>query len=197
MGWAMQIPEIRRNASRHIRRQHQRGVLLVIVLLMMMALSLLASVSIRGATSNEQIANQSRQKNLAQQAAEAALRYCEGQVQTNALDGTKGFAPQAAPVGAPITYTWQNMSNWDAISAGVNAFVATGNLKTVTFTANGDAGAVVYFKRQPECMAQYLTVADTKVFVTTARGFGPEMGAKDGAIPVGTEVWLQSLVTMK
>ena len=179
------------------RRKGQQGVLLIIVLIVLALLSLLASVSIRGASSSEQIANQARLKSLAQQAAEAALRFCEAQVQAFTLDSSKGFAPQAAPVGAPVTYSWQNMSNWDAIDAAVNAFVGTGNLKTVNFTSFGDAGTATYFKRPPECMAQYMAVANTKVFVATARGFGPEVGAKDGNPPVGTEVWLQSVVTMK
>jgi len=189
----MRTPELRQFA----RHKHQDGVLLIIVLIMLAVLSLLASVSIRGASSTEQVANQSRLKSLAQQSAEAALRFCEEQVQANALDGTKGFVPQAAPVRSPLTYTWQTMSNWDAIDPGVNPFVGTGNLKAVTFTASGDAGGVTYFKRQPECMSQYLTAADTKIFVTTSRGFGPDVAAKDGNAPKGSEVWLQSVVTMK
>ncbi|BDT72529.1 hypothetical protein os4_20690 [Comamonadaceae bacterium OS-4] len=178
--------------------KNEQGVVLIIVLILLLVTSIVSSMSIRGASSSEQISNQTRLRSLAQQAAEGALRFCEGQVQLNALDGTKGFLPQAAPVGAPLTYTWESMSNWDAIDAGVNAFVGTGNLKPVEFKALSDDGKnMIYFKRQPECMAQYLAVADTKVFVTTARGFGPEVGAKDGNPPKGTEVWLQSIVTMK
>lgn len=183
--------------SQHRCRERQSGVVLIVALLMLMILSILASISIRGASSTEQIANQSRQKALAQQTAEAALRFCEQQVQANALNPANGFAPEAAPVGAGVKFSWETMGNWDAISAAVNPFVGTGTLKTVAFTAAGDAGAAVYFARQPECMSQYTTPANTKVFVTTARGFGPEVGAKDGNAPKGTEVWLQSVVTMK
>ena len=185
-----------KNTARSQRR-YQHGVLLVVVLIMLAVLSLIASVSIRGASSSEQVANQSRLKYLAQQAAEAALRYCEAQVQAYTLDNTKGFAPQAAPVGAPVVYSWEAMNNWDAVDAALNPFVATGNLKIVSFNASGDTGTATYFKRPPECMSQYMAVANTKLFVTTARGFGPEVAAKDGNAPVGTEVWLQSVVTMK
>lgn len=193
----MRIPD----SSPHSPDGSQRGVVLIIVLIMLMVLSLLASVSIRGASSTEQVANQSRLKALGQQAAEAALRYCEEQVQLNALDGTKGFVPEAAPVGAGTQYSWEIMSNWDAIDGAVTPWILTGNLKTLTaaqFKASGDAGANTYFKRPPECMSQYLAVGDTKVFVTTARGFGPEVdGLKDGNVPKGSEIWLQSVVTMK
>lgn len=168
----------------------QAGVVMIITLILLVVLSLLSTYTIRGATSAEQVSNQSRVRNLAYQAAQAALRYCETEVQLHEVDSTKGFAPEAAPVGAPLAYHWQNLANWD----GVGTYAA---LKTVAFTAAGDAGGVVYFKRSPECMVQYLKSGDNKTFVTTARGFGAEVAAKDGSVPSGTEVWLQSIVTMK
>lgn len=174
----------------HKRLKHQRGVVLVVALLMLMILSILASMSIRGASSTEQVANQSRQKALAQQTAEAALRFCEQSVQANALNAATGFAPEAAPVGAGTKFTWETMANWDAMAPPAS-------LRVVPIAASGDAGANVYFTRAPECMSQLTTPANSKVFVTTARGFGPEVGAKDGSAPAGTEVWLQSVITMK
>ena len=182
----MSTPEARQTMKMH----GQQGVVLIVALIMLMILSVLASISIRGASSSEQIANQSRQQALARQTAETALRFCEQQVQLYAANPATGFAPEAAPVGAGTKYGWETMANWDTLAP-------TANLKTVAVTSAGDAGTVSYFTRQPECMAQYLTPADTKVFVTTARGFGPEVGAKDGSAPKGTEVWLQSVITMK
>lgn len=166
----------------------QQGVVLIVALIMLMILSVLASISIRGASSTEQVANQSRQQALARQTAETALRFCEQQVQLYASNPATGFAPEAAPVGAGTPYSWQSMANWDTLTPSAN-------LKTVAVTSAGDAGTVAYFARQPECMSQSLP--DPKVFVTTARGFGPEVGAKDGSAPKGTEVWLQSLIYMK
>jgi type IV pilus assembly protein PilX len=182
----MSIPERSQPAKMH----GQQGVVLIVALIMLMILSILASISIRGASSTEQVANQSRQQALARQTAETALRFCEQQVQLYASNPATGFAPEAAPVGAGTPYSWATMANWDTLTP-------TTNLKTVAVTSAGDVGTTVYFTRQPECMAQYLTPADTKVFVTTARGFGPEVGAKDGSAPKGTEVWLQSVITMK
>lgn len=193
-----------------VRRTSQRGVLLIVVLIMLMVLSILASVSIRGASSSEQVANQGRLTNLGQQAAEAALRFCEEQVQLNVIDGTQGFTPAAAPVGAGVKYYWEagagpagqpSMSNWDEIDVAKNPFVGTGILKTLTpaqFKASGDTATITYFQRMPQCMSQYLTTGDNKTFVTTARGFGPEViDTKDGTTPQGAEVWLQSVLTMK
>ena len=202
----MKSTTFRARRARH--RPGQQGVVLAVSLIMLMMLSILASVSVRGASGSEQIANQSRQRALAQQAAEAALRFCEQQVQANADadPATIGFAPEAAPVGAGVPFSWEPgaagagqaaMSNWDANSAAENPYFATNNLKAVVFAAQGDAALFTYFRRQPECMSQYVTPANNLLFVTTARGFGPDVeGKTNGNIPVGTEVWLQSYVTL-
>jgi type IV pilus assembly protein PilX len=180
----------------------QSGVVLIVALLLMIALSLLASISIRGASSSEQISNQDRQKNLGQQSAEAALRFCEELVQAYAFDNTKntpalgGLIPSAAPGAALFNWEISAAQNfWDS-APGVNA------PQIVAFVAAGDGvgGNGSYYQRSPECMSQYTAAGNTKVFVTTARGFGPEVQAapnpKDGTLPTGTEVWLQSVITM-
>jgi type IV pilus assembly protein PilX len=197
MGSALKTNNI--SARRHSR---QGGVVLIVALLLLMVLTILASMSIRGASSSEQIANQDRLKTTAQQAAEAALRYCEGLVQTYTFDNTKnipalgGLIPAAAPAGGVF--------NWE-ISAGQNFWDNAPGLiapQIVPFASAGDGtgGRVRYFLRSPECIAQYTAAGNNKVFVTTARGFGPEVqmapNPKNGTLPVGTEVWLQSVVTM-
>lgn len=185
------------------RPAQQDGVVLIVALLLMMVLTILASTSIRGASSAEQIANQDRQKALAQQAAEAGLRRCEKLVQAYRLDNTKnvpalgGLIPDAAPGAA--AYNWE-------ISAGQNFWdSAPGPIapQIVAFAAAGDGvgGNGLYFQRPPECMSQYSAVGNTNVVITTARGFGPEVGPapipKNGTLPNGTEVWLQSVINMQ
>jgi type IV pilus assembly protein PilX len=176
-----------RNAPPFAKRPAQQGVVLVIALIMLALLSILATMSIRGASSTEQVSNQSRLKELAQQAAEAALRFCEQQVQANAANPNTGFPPAIAPVGIP--YIWETMSNWD----GPNI---SSSLRPVPIAAAGDAGSAVYFFRAPECMSQYMSPADDNVFVTTARGFGPDVKTNANP-PKGTELWLQSVVTIQ
>jgi type IV pilus assembly protein PilX len=186
MGWAMADIEVAPCG----KRRRQQGVVLAIALIMLMLLAILASISIHGASSLEQVSNQSRLRALAQQTAEAALRFCEQQVQANAADSDTGFAPEAKSAGVP--YTWESMENWDKTPAL--------SLKTVPVTAAGDVGRSLYFPRPSECMSQYVSPTGGKVFVTTARGFGPEVGAKkdnDKTPPKGTEVWLQSVVTLE
>lgn len=168
----------------------QQGMVLAVALIMLALLSILAGISIRGASSAEQAANQDRLKALAQQTAEAALRFCEQQAQANAADPGLGFAPEDTPA-AGASYSWELMDNWDKQPSA--------HLRTVPVRAAGDTEAAAYFTRPAECMSQYLT-PDRKVFVTTARGFGPEVAArkdKDSTPPKGTEVWLQSVVTLQ
>ena len=197
--------------ARQSCRPQQNGVVLIVALLMLMVLSILASMSIRGSSSTEQVANQSRLKTLAQQSAEHALRYCESQVQAHELDvangvaAPRGFTPQAAPVGAGTKYNWETLANWQRTDISANTIANnTAGLKFVPFTANGDAAAaggaaaVTFFAHPPECMTQYVVTGNSKLFVTTARGLGPEVGTKEnGVAPNGTEVWLQSFVTMQ
>lgn len=186
----------RTNYIPHQAQQH--GVVLIVALLLLMILSILASVSIRGASSTEQIANQDRQKVTAQQSAEAALRFCEEAVQAHELNPATGITPAPAPVGAGVLFNWEVtalQNNWDNAVAGASAPTL------VPIASAGDvAGGPLYARRPAECMSQYTSVASTKVFVTTARGFGPEVpalvGPKDGTAPVGTEIWLQSVISM-
>jgi len=178
--------------AKHLRPKHNkpRGITLIIVLILLAVLSLLTSVSIRGSSSNEEISNQSRLRALALQAAEAGLRYCENNVQQNALNNSKGFAPTAAPASG-TTYDWETLSHWDAVTAP--SYLRT----PATYSAAGDTNGRAYFARRPECMSQYLTINDPKVVLTTARGLGPDVpSGKNGSPPDGTEVWLQSVMTL-
>ena len=58
----------------------QRGVSLLIVLIMLVIIGLTSAASLRSASSNERISNNFRMHALAEQYAEAALRYCETQL---------------------------------------------------------------------------------------------------------------------
>lgn len=173
--------------------KRQQGVVIIITLFLLMILSILASISIKGATSTEQVASQSRQVVLAQQAAEAALRFCEGMVQSFRAGRIPNIQPQAYVAGAPPL--WQSMANWD-----VEAIASSPGLTEVPLSAFADiAGAapVKYFNRPPECIAQYQAPGDLQRVIVTARGFGPEVSAtRTNTAPVGTEVWLQSVITM-
>jgi type IV pilus assembly protein PilX len=174
---------------------------LIVALIMLVIISLLATFSIRNATSTEAVAGNVRTTQLASQAAEFALNYC-----TTAMDqlGTPTFALDIAGntvTIAPLSYqnparaAYKNGSNldyWDsATSVAANAVII------VPTTALGGTST---FKRPPECMIEPTpviqggTVTYSVSYVITARGFGPEVSPADGTRtrPDGAEVWLQA-----
>ena len=184
--------------SPHAPRGSQRGVVLIISLIMLVILSMLATLSIRNATSSESVSGNARTTLLATQAAEMALRYCEqGLVQAHTgalvpLDPTK--LPTRLPYDADVTPRWKTLSVWDDDSADV--FVVPSTI------VNHDAASVTY-PRAPECMVERMQVVnsagnltDTSTYVITARGFGPDETGASKTRPTGSEVWMQSTVEL-
>ena len=189
--------------------QPQRGVVLVIALILLVVISLLAVAGMRNAGSSENISGNVRTTELATQAAEIALRHCESSVlkiRKNAQGDTT--SPEAT---YPTTFTptniltaaspphWQDTAgNWD---------VAPSSVYVIPMSFLNQTGmAIATYLREPECMVEPLpvmlsngTVVNTSSFVITARGFGPEVAAADGSRsrPVGSEVWLQSNIQLR
>jgi len=181
--------------------RREQGIVLIIALIMLVVVSMLAAMSMRNSSSTESISGAVRSTNLATQAAEIALRYCEESTKA-VISGTSSF-----PATSPTTFTaanvlppgsppaWQNLATWD--SASTAAFVLP------TASVN-QAGLTATFSRPPECMVEPLptlvsgAVSNTTSFVITARGFGPEVPVADASRsrPVGAEVWLQSTIEL-
>ena len=201
-------PVRRQHAARVLQRvcpgARQRGVVLIIALLMLMDISLLAVGSIRNAASTESAVGNVRLTELATQAAEIALRHCESSVLetlTVAAGGTSAYAStftvfHILPPASPPR--WQNMAIWDSASPATYV---------LPLSLVNQGGMLVTYQRAPECMVEPLLVTPsdasvvktTTSFVVTARGFGPEVAAADAdrSRPVGTEVWLQSHIDLE
>jgi type IV pilus assembly protein PilX len=169
----------------------QRGVVLIIALVMLVVISLLATFSIRNALSSEGIAGNARTTELANQAAEIALRYCEDEVVKAAKDST--VVPPMTIQGVASTPLGVVTANWDVARVGVFVLPSTSvNMASVTF------------KRMPECVAERIAVVNdtstattiTTTYLITARGFGPEVALGTGR-PDGSEVFLQSTLEVE
>ena len=182
--------------SRPARAGRQQGVVLIIALIMLVVVSMLATLSIRSATSTEAVAGNVRTTQLATQSAEIALRYCEDTLAT--VHKTPGSAPAGwveSSYSATPYYT-DLTTNWD-VNPAPKVFVVP--LTSV------NAGSVT-FKRPPECLIENVQVlsgtpmnTDTSTtYIITARGFGPEVPAADltRSRPPGSEVWLQSTIEL-
>ena len=181
------------------RHQAERGIVLVIALILLVIISLLAVTSLRNAGSSESVAGNVRTTELATQAADIALRHCE----SSAIKITKLIA-NASDTSAQATYPttlaeanvqrditadkWTSVSNWDSTTTAV--FVLPSDL----------VGNTATYQRPPECMVESLTgvtpTGPPASFVITARGFGPEVAAGTGR-PAGTVVWLQSTIEIQ
>lgn len=186
--------------------QTQGGAVLIIVLIMLGLLSLMAATSLRNAQSTESISGHSRTTELANQAADLALRHCEASViKFMVLSNGDANSDEAQ---YPTTFTdahirpitnppaWQDAAaKWDTPSQHV--FVLPLSLM----------GNASLYKRAPECMVESInrlapsqTQPDetTSNFIITARGFGPEVApaGPQRLRPVGTEVWLQAQISL-
>ena len=172
--------------------RRQRGVVLIIALVMLVVVSLLATFSIRNALSTEGVSGNVRTTQLASQSAEVALRLCEDavvnfvKIATPLPAGLVLQTPTAPPLGV-------NTANWDGARTGV--FV-------VPSASVNQASAT--FARMPECIAEQVAVVNatgtalttTTTYLITARGFGPEVANGTGR-PEGSEVWLQSTLEVE
>lgn len=177
-------------------RHAQRGVVLIISLIMLVVLSMLATLSIRNAASSESVSGNVRTTLLANQAAEMALQRCEmwaAQLAGVAAHGLTDPAAEPTVVGTATTPAWQDMTTWDSGSSA-NVYVVPLTL------VNHDATAPTY-SRAPECMIEKVSVVnsmgaftDTSTRVITARGFGPDETGAARTRPTGSEVWLQSTI---
>ncbi len=189
--------------------RQQSGVILLVTLVMLLVISGVAALAVKGAGSTEIVANNARTQGLAMAAAEAALRYCE----TGAINTHRTSKSQSLPAGKPthtITIvaspaTASDKTNWEEISSWQSSTVksATVSLETLdklgdpSATSSGSSTFAAMYKRAPDCIAQY-AFGSTSVVQVTARGFGPEVAKSDNNqdIPNGSEVFLQSTIRM-
>ncbi len=175
------------------RADRERGVVLIIALVMLVVISMLAALSIRNAQSTEGVSGNVRTTQLANEAAEIALRFCESAVAANAQSGATlptGMVISGVPAGTPLGVV---TSNWDSTRTGIYQLPTT---------AVNNATLATY-SRMPECVIERLQVVSstgalttTTTYLITARGFGPEVADGTGR-PDGTEVFLQSTLEVQ
>jgi type IV pilus assembly protein PilX len=179
-----------------LKNSTQRGVVLVMAMILLIVISLLAVTSMRNVASTESISGNVRTTEMATQAAEMALRYCESSLVQLVGGVTSTFTTTFVTgniLPASANPSWTNLSNWDTAGTTMTFVLPTA---VVPASAN--------YKRRPECMVEPIlsvatgstTVNSTSSFVITARGFGPEVAAGTGR-PNGSEVWLQSHIELQ
>ena len=157
----------------------QRGITLIIAMVMLVVIGFMSISIMRNATSSDQVANNNRLQAQANQSAQMALRFCEDQL----VAGASGKVPPNAPPVAPAKPLWTVKTNWQAAPAGVAYTLQKADVK------GGDVNFPVV---PPQCISE-TSQQDSSVYTITARGFSNDYNAATNA---GAVVWLQSTVYM-
>lgn len=175
----------------------QRGVVLPVALILLVIVSFAGLYAARNSANHEQFSNNLRTSNVARQAAEIGLRFCEsvvidirdnegaihgglsGNISEAAIDDAQIGDDAAAP--APV---WLFLANWADGSA---------NLITAPLDYDSNVKAEARLTNAPTCIAQLMT--RDRVLVT-ARGLSNDAEVDaNGRLVRGSEIWLQSILT--
>ena len=144
------------------RRYSQSGMTLIIGMVMLLLLTIIGLAAIRGSSLEEKMAGNQRDRGLAFQSAEAALRVAEGVMNAASLPAwnTQGYGSQVANGGSPDfwdTYNWST----NAIAASLTLPLVSAQPRyfveriTSKYTGGGSGTAVDFesqTKVEPETM---------------------------------------------
>jgi type IV pilus assembly protein PilX len=189
----------------HGKPRLQRGVTLIVAMGLLLVISVIAAVTVKGSAGSEIIANNARSQELAWQAAEAALRYCEqGAINQRRATTTtvtlsiSQYTLTIAPATASSVPLWSTTTNWDT---SPSTAISVPLYKLDDASLNSGASGISresakfqgIYQRAPDCIVQYAgsVAPGSNVIWVVARGFGPEVSAT-GVRPNGAEVFLQS-----
>lgn len=119
---------------KYVTADKQRGVLLIVTMILLLIISGVAAITIKGSGSSENVANNTRTQALAMQAAEAALRYAETDIlEQNRLDNTipPGTPVRRVPIapaatGLPADWTQESKMGQEHIHIDCRQFVCAG-----------------------------------------------------------------------
>lgn len=175
-------------ARRHAPRR-QSGIVLVVALIIMGVMAIASTAALKLALSGSQIAQGLRTANLAMQAAESGLRWCELQTRLWAVNQPSAMTPQPAQAN-DLTRLWRTRANFGtAMAVPVPAAVL-------------NAAGLVNYPVLPDCICEEIALEgvsnppdplNPRAFLITARGFSPNYSRTNGET-AGGEVWLQSQI---
>lgn len=174
------------------------GVVLPVALILLVIISFAGILAVRNATVTEQMSNNLRTNVQAQQAAEAALRYCELVAIASKDSSAKQYdADEAKILSAAIdsansaTAAWRTVGNWTSTA---NNVITPPAAYYTDSSAERDK-----IKTAPRCLIQPLVNTTHKLdgFLITARGFAnnAKWDTSTGKLESGSEAWLQSVLT--
>jgi type IV pilus assembly protein PilX len=177
--------------------QHQRGIVLPMALIMLVIISIAGLLAARNSATHEQFSNNMRTTQVARQAAELGLRYCE-MVAIDLVDNEGAvYAADAAKIVMVKLATpednaavWNTKANWETDPVAPNLISAPLNYSA---GVQGDAE----LKNAPTCIIQAVEgdPATGDRFLITARGLSNDAALTDNELTQGSEIWLQSILS--
>ncbi|CAK0745333.1 type IV pilus assembly protein PilX [Gammaproteobacteria bacterium] len=111
-----------------IKINHQRGVVLILALVILLVMTMIGVSAMQSSTLNEKMAGNMNQRNMAFQAAEAALRaaesFLEPETSLPTFDNTGaniGLRPAISNFNVNLMNYWLNVYDWIATNGGNDA----------------------------------------------------------------------------
>lgn len=184
-----------RRMGRHPRWSRERGVVLIVALVLLVVIGISSAMVARSALFGGMASHNERSHQLAMQAAEMALRVCETELLTWSQATPDLDSPAAAAPGWAVVYPnlrviddpaarWRSRANW-----------TDANVRTLTAAELGGVG----YSTPPMCMAQQVRIPgvdprnEERTFEVTAWGFSPDFDRNgEGDSISGAEVMVQS-----
>ncbi len=190
--WVSQRAALGVGASRRARvagQGAQRGISLVIVIVLIGAMALASAASLRSSAGSLQLLRVRSMQALALEQAHWALHYCEAQLRLASAARNPALADTALPLTTPAAMAWLVAANWQSGSIGAPLV----SPQASPSSASGLKAASCLAERQ--LLGGGASDA-ASIYVVTARGLSPDHSADaaTGATRVGAAVWLQSTV---
>lgn len=173
---------MRRRTRRLPAQLSERGVSLIIVLIMLGVIAFMAAAAMRSAASSEMVARSFRYQLLAQQQAEGALRYCESQLLQPEDQRVVSLRNMAASTSDPPS-AWTLPATWTGAATGSAA------LTTVPSDWLGPASPP---QVPPQCLVEKRAWSSGEAYRVTARGYSANYSRdSQGYTSAGMVSWLQ------
>lgn len=147
-------------------RTSQRGVVLPLALVMLVMVTLIAVVALRGVTTEERISANLRSSSIGFEQAELALRYCEQIVSTGGPDLNDKRIDSTDTTGL----AWRNTASWATGFAKLQTPPPAQYLDTSRPVSQ--PACLIESVRAPLDVVDMSSRVDNSAFTVTARGYG-------------------------
>ncbi len=169
------------------RRARSRGIALLVVLVLLLVMGLTTGMAMRSAVTTQKVGAALRLDSVAQQAAEAALRACEDEIDKPPGQGAPELANLDTLPAQPVDQLrWSQFSWWAPTPPQADQVVRYVPPNVVPpGTPN------------PECLVERMSLSTNQpAIVVTVRGFSPgyTFDPSTGQTLSGQVVWLQSFL---